>query len=300
MLQFMLHAPTRLLYRGRMADRITLAEMVEARRDALTEADRRLVEVLLADRAAGSFLPAHKVARQAGVHASTAGRLARKLGFATYRDMRSSMQDTVVAELDASVRVRRRLSRVNGSSLLGSVVEGEIRALNALTRQISDAQVVEAASLLREAGRILVMGEGHASSLADVFVRRLVRSGYRAAVVAHADWQAADQLLGLDAGDVVVAFVFRHESPGVDKVVTYARSLGAGTLLVTDRHAGVPACDVALVAERGEKGEFQLLTVPMAICNTLILELSRSDRGRSLKTLSKVETLQRMFRGRAG
>ncbi len=295
-----MHGARAVLYRAAMADRITLADMVAARRDELTDADRRLVDILLADRAAGSFLPAHKVAHQAGVHASTAGRLARKLGFATYRDMRGALQDSVVAELDASVRVRRRLSRVKGSSLLGSVVEGEIRALNALAGQISDEDIVTAAGLLREAGRILVVGEGHASSLADIFVRRLVRSGYRAAVVAHADWQAADQLLGLAAGDVVVALIFRHESPPVDKVVAYARSVGAGTLLITDRHAGVPACDVALVAERGEKGEFHSLTVPMAVCNTLILELSRSDRGRSLKTLAKVETLQRMFRARAG
>jgi DNA-binding MurR/RpiR family transcriptional regulator len=283
-----------------MADRVTLSEMIAARRDELTNADRLLVDILLADRAAGSFLPAHKVARQAGVHASTAGRLARKLGFATYREMRSALQDTVVAELDASVRVRRRLRRVQGHSLLGSVVEGEIRALNALAAQISDADIVAAAALLREAGRILVVGEGHASSLADIFVRRLVRSGYRAAVVAHADWQAADQLLGLDRGDVAVAMVFRHESPAVDRIVNYARSLGARTLLLTDRQSGVPACDLALVAERGEKGEFHSLTVPMAVCNTLILELSRSDRGRSLKTLAKVETLQRMFRNRPG
>lgn len=279
---------------------MNLTEMVAARQDELTESDRRLIEVLLADRAAGSFLPAHKVAGQAGVHASTAGRLARKLGFASYREMRGALQDTVVADLDASIRVQRRLDRVRGDSLLGSVVDGEIRALSALTAQISDAEIVAGAALLREAGRILVVGEGHASSLADLFVRRLVRSGYRAAAVAHADWQAADQLLGLAAGDVVVALVFRHESPAVARLVAYAQGVGAGTLLITDRRTGVPACDVQLVAARGEQGEFHSLTVPMAICNTLILELSRTDQGRSLKTLAKVETLQRLFRGRPG
>jgi DNA-binding MurR/RpiR family transcriptional regulator len=279
---------------------MSLTEIIAARRDELTEADRRLIEVLLADRAAGSFLPAHRVAGQAGVHASTAGRLARKLGFTSYREMRGALQDAVVADLDASVRVRRRLSRVSGSSLLGSVVDGEIRALSALATQISDSDIAEAAGLLRDAGRILVFGEGHASSLADLFVRRLVRSGYRAAVVAHADWQAADQLLGLTAGDVVVALVFRHESPAAVRIISHAQNVGAGTLLITDRRTGMPDCNMQLVADRGERGEFHSLTVPMAICNTLILELSRTDRGRSLKTLSQVEALQRMFRGKPG
>lgn len=283
-----------------MKERMSLTEIVAARRDDLTEADRRLIEVLLADRTTGSFLPAHRVAEQAGVHASTAGRLARKLGYTSYREMRGALQDAVVADLDASVRVRRRLSRVSGTSLLGSVVDGEIRALSALAGQISDADIVAAAGLLRDAGRILVVGEGHASSLADLFVRRLVRSGYRASVVAHADWQAADQLLGLAAGDVVVALVFRHESPAAARIVAYAQDIGAGTLLVTDRRTGMPACDAQLVADRGEQGEFHSLTVPMAICNTLILELSRTDDGRSLKTLAQVDTLQRMFRGKPG
>jgi DNA-binding MurR/RpiR family transcriptional regulator len=283
-----------------MGDTMNLTEIIAARRDELTESDRRLVEVLLANRTAGSFLPSHKVAEQAGVHASTAGRLARKLGFASYREMRGALQDTVVADLDASVRVQRRLDRVRGDSLLGSVVEGEIRALGNLVNQITDAEIVAAAAMIRQAGRILVVGEGHASSLADMFVRRLVRSGYRAAVVAHADWQAADQLLGLAAGDVVVAMIFRHESPGAARLVSCAREIGAATLLITDRRTGVPLCDRQLVAARGEQGEFHSLTVPMAICNTLILELSRTDQGRSLKTLAKVETLQRLFRGKPG
>jgi DNA-binding MurR/RpiR family transcriptional regulator len=279
---------------------MSLTEIIAARRDELTEADRRLIEVLLADRTAGSFLPAHRVAGQAGVHASTAGRLARKLGFSSYREMRGALQDAVVADLDASVRVRRRLSRVSGSSLLGSVIDGEIRALSTLATQIADSDIVKAAGLLRDAGRILVFGEGHASSLADLFVRRLVRSGYRASVIAHADWQAADQLLGLTAGDVIVALVFRHDSPAATRIMSHAQGVGAGTLVITDRRTGMPDCNVRLVADRGERGEFHSLTVPMAICNTLILELSRTDHGRSLKTLAQVEALQRMFRGKPG
>ncbi|MBX3536944.1 MAG: MurR/RpiR family transcriptional regulator [Chelatococcus sp.] len=277
---------------------MSLAEIIAAQQDKLSDADRRLVDVLLADKAAGSFLPAHLVASKAGVHASTAGRLARKLGFSSYRDMRGALQDTILADLDASVRVRRRLKRAEGHSLLGSVIEGEISALAALPSQVSDADIVHAARLLRDANTILAFGEGHASSLAEIFVRRLVRSGYGARHVGHADWQAADALLSLTAQDIVVVFVFRHASPGASRVVSYARTIGATTLLVTDRHAGMPVCDTQLVAARGNEGEFHSLSVPMAICNTLILELSRTDHGRSLAKLAKVDTLQRMFRER--
>lgn len=264
----------------------------------LTDADRRLSDVLFADRTSVSFLPAHAVAERAGVHPSTAGRLARKLGFSDYRDMRASIQDAVIADRDASLRVQRRVSRATGSSLLASVVDGDIRALARLPEQVSEEAITSAAELLRDAGRILVFGEGHAASLADLFVRRLVRSGYRATVLRHADWQAADQLLGLGEADVLFAFVFRHDSPGALRVLNYAREAGARTMLVTDHRTPLPPCDLALVADRGDPGEFHSLAVPMALCNTLILELSRIDGGRSHGTLAKVDELQRLFRTR--
>lgn len=273
-------------------------ERIAACKAELTDADRRLADVLFADRTSGSFLPAHAVAQRAGVHPSTAGRLARKLGFVDYRDMRASIQDAVVADRDASTRVQKRVSRATGSSLLGSVVDGDIRALTRLPEQISEAEISEAAQLLRDAGRILAFGEGHAASLAELFARRLVRSGYRAAVLSHADWQAADQLLGLGAADAVFAFVFRHDSPGASRVLSYAREAGARTVLMTDRRTALSPCDLALVADRGDPGEFHSLAVPMALCNTLILELSRIDGGRSHGTLSKVDELQRLFRTR--
>lgn len=273
-------------------------ERIAACKGVLTDADRRLADVLFADRTSGSFLPAHAVAERAGVHPSTAGRLARKLGFTDYRDMRASIQDAVVADRDASIRVQKRVSRATGRSLLGSVVDGDIRALARLPDQVSEADITAAAQLLRDAGRIVAFGEGHAASLADLFVRRLMRSGYRAVALSHADWQAADQLLGLGEADAVFALVFRHDSPGASHVLSYAREVGARTLLVTDRRAGVPACDLALVADRGDPGEFHSLAVPMALCNTLILELSRIDGGRSHGTLSKVDELQRRFRTR--
>ena len=45
-------------------------------------------------------------------------------------------------------------------------------------------------------------------------------------------------------------------------------------------------------ASRGGAGESQSLTVPMAVCNTLILELSRIDGGHSLGALDRLLDLR--------
>lgn len=265
-------------------------DLVAEKHDTLTGSDRKLVDVLLADTTVGSFMPAHKIAERAGVHPSTAGRLARKLGFDSYRAMREAM----VFELDASARVRNRIDSASGGTLLESLVAGEIAALSRLAEQVSQKDIATATDWLRRARRIIVIGESHAGSLAELFARRLKRSGYHATGLSHADWQAADELISLTDKDLVFGMIFRHDSPGVIRALQHARDAGAGSVLLTDLTLPTSA-KLTMTARRGEPGQFQSLTVPMAICNTLILELSRVDHGRSLEALGKLESLRLSF-----
>jgi DNA-binding MurR/RpiR family transcriptional regulator len=271
-----------------------LQELIAERRDELTASDRRLIDVLLVDKTEGSFLPAHEIAERAGVHPSTAGRLARKLGFESYRAMREELRNAVLSDLDASKRVRKRLDRAVGQTMLQSVIDGEIRALTALATQVDQLTIELTTKWLGEARRIVVMGESHASSLAEVFVRRLKRSGYRAVALSHMDWEAADELISLTSEDLLFGMVFRHESNGIERAFGIASKIGAKTVLLTDR-ATSPHAGITMTARRGEAGEFHSLTVPMAICNTLILELSQADKGHSLTALGKLEHLRRTF-----
>ncbi len=265
-------------------------DLVAEKNETLTASDLKLVNVLLTDPTIGSFMPAQKVAARAGVHPSTASRLAQKLGFKSYRAMRESLE----FEQDAAARVRKRVDSAAGRSLLESVVAGEMMALSRLMTQVSQEQITEATHCLRRAARIVVIGESHAGSLAELFARRLVRSGYHAIGLAHADWQAADALIGLTQKDLVFGMIFRHDSAGVMRALALAQDAGASTVLLTDRNLASEAT-VTITARRGEPGEFHSLTVPMAICNTLVLELSRVDRGRSMTALAKLENLRLSF-----
>ncbi len=124
-------------------------DLIAERSDELTTSDRRLIDVLLVDRTEGSFLPAHEIAERAGVHPSTAGRLARKLGFESYRAMRDELRNAVLSDLDASRRVRKRVDRAAGHTLLQSVIEGEIRALSALASQVDQAAIDRTTAVAR-------------------------------------------------------------------------------------------------------------------------------------------------------
>ena len=128
-----------------------LKELIAEHGDDLTTSDRRLLDVLLVDRTEGSFLPAREIAQRAGVHASTAGRLARKVCLVLnpivpcakncgMRCCRISMPPA---------RVRKRLDRATGQTVLQSVIEGEVRALSTLASQVDQSTIDSAIAMLR-------------------------------------------------------------------------------------------------------------------------------------------------------
>ena len=65
---------------------------VETFSGRLTDSDRTLVSIILSDPSQVVFYSAHELANQAGVHASTVVRLARKLGFDGFPGMRKALQ----------------------------------------------------------------------------------------------------------------------------------------------------------------------------------------------------------------
>jgi DNA-binding MurR/RpiR family transcriptional regulator len=279
---------------------VSLKDIVESFDGKLTDSDRRLIGVLLADPVECSYLAAQEVAQRAGVHESTAGRLALKLGFKNYRSLRGGLRKTRLAEGETSAgRIRQRLDKVAERSILEVLVESEIRALTEMPAQIDPQQMTKAALALRDAGHVYLFGQGHAASLMDLFDRRLTRSGYRVTTVNHIDWEAADRLAALTAGDVLVTCAFRRPVDRLDRLFKHARSRRAVTILIGDMSGLMmrPRPDISLCASRGTEGESQSLTVPMAICNALVLELSRLDEGRSLAALDDLAALTAQLRG---
>lgn len=276
---------------------MSLKDIVEQYDGSLTPADRQLAEVLLTDPQESSYLSAKAIATKAGVHQSAASRLAQKLGFGSYRDLRSALRRDVISGANSAERIRRRLDHFGEKSVLQALVESEIRALSAAVAQVDQEQMERAAECLRDAGHIVLFGQGHAASLVDLFKRRLTRSGYQVRALCHGDWEAPDVLLSLDAGDALVAFALRPPFDRLDRVLTHASAVGATSVMISDI-AGLmlrPRADIVIAASRGEEGESQSLTVPMAVCNALILELSRCDDGHSIRHLEKLDSLRHLF-----
>ncbi len=276
---------------------MTLQEIVEQYDGQLTRADRKVVEELLANPREGAFLSLPELATRAEVHPTSAVRLAKKLGYSGYPELRSQLQSELLDVPPPAERVRERLEHMSHGTILSALVDSEIAALQQLPFLITQGDIENVAQAIIKARRIFVFGRSHAAALMYLFTLRLKRSGYDAKSVRRYGRELADDLTDLSARDLVLGFSFTRPPEDLQEALHYARTAGARTAVISDYSGATlrPRPDLLLAASRGARGESQSLTVPMAICNTLILEISRLDRGRSLKSLEKLETLKKRF-----
>ena len=97
-----------------------LRHVVENFEGHLTKSDKRLVEALLSDLGASAFLSSVQLADRVGVHPSTVVRLAKKLGFSGFPDLRAKIRQEAVNHTSAK-RVKKRLQKMGADSILQSL-----------------------------------------------------------------------------------------------------------------------------------------------------------------------------------
>lgn len=270
---------------------LSLKTTVETYRGTLTASEKRLVHALLSDPTEAALLSAAELSARAEVHQATAVRLAQKLGYRGYPELRAQLQSDLLKG-EPAARLQRRLERSEGG-VLEALISSEIAALQALTSYVSQAQLDEAARLLIGARRVFLFAQGHATSLAELLSRRLRRSGFEVGVLSPFGRDLAEGVLALGEGDALLAFAFHREPKGLGALLAHAQGVGARTVLVSDLLGTTlrPAPDVLLAAPRGAEQEFTTLSVPMALVNALVLTVAQLDDGRSVRSLERLAGL---------
>ena len=266
---------------------MNLQKIVEQCQDTLTPAEKQLVRILFSNPAKGAFLSATRLARDAGVHPATVVRLAKKLGFEGYPELRNALQEEIIQLSEPAERIKRRLARAKSQQILSNLIDSEISTLHELPNHIKQNDIDQAARVLIKAQHIYIFAQGNATALAMLMDRRIRRSGLNTILLTGQGRDLAERLLTINQHDVLLAFAFHTRPPGLALALKRSAATGATSLLISDSLSLLPSQHptLLLAAPRGEESEFLTLTVPMAICNALILTMAQLDKGHSLQVL---------------
>jgi DNA-binding MurR/RpiR family transcriptional regulator len=217
-------------------------ERIQAHYDELTPSFRKLADFILQEQLAAAFMTATEMARRMDVDAATVVRFSQTLGYSGFRELIKEVQRVVQAELTASYSPT--LEAADDLGLFRSLLENERHNL-----ALAQARLTEQANTvfpaLLNARRIWVMGQGCGARLAALCAYSLREIGLPAVSIMPDPLEAAANIKDAGAEDLVIGFSVTGMDLGVADAVSFARDLGAKTLVFS----ASPVTAAALAAE---------------------------------------------------
>jgi DNA-binding MurR/RpiR family transcriptional regulator len=260
----------------------------------MTATDQKMVAALLDRREELVFLSGPQLAERIDVHGAAPTRLAQKLGYKGFPELRSVLQEDMLNAQDAARRMQRSVKSAEEGNYLSDLIASEVTALQNLDDLISQSAVDEAADAIFAANKVFVFAQGHALPLAQFLTRRLDRFGMTTVTLTGRGHDVAERLVGISKDDAVVSMAFRKQPSTYAPTMQHVRSIGAASILVSDL-AGLimtPEPDMVLAAPRGRSGsEFQTPTVPFVIVSAILLTMAARHEVETIGALEKLSTL---------
>lgn len=258
----------------------------------LTNSDRKIVDTLMADMREAVFLPASDVASRAKVHESTVVRLAQKLGFAGYSELR----DMLRADLQQLDGAKSHLMNLTSESThdLPALVLSEAQALMRLPDHLSQDELDRAAQMFLAARHVYIYGNPHAAPVSTYLERRLRVLGIRTVPLFTGGQDLAERFASIGPDDLLFITALQRLPESSNEILAMASSVGARAIVLTDMHGLVidPAAAVVLLAPRGENSEFRTQVVPQLVCYALQLAIYHLDPERCKAALAAVDQLR--------
>ena len=267
----------------------------------LTDADQELIHIILGEPSEAVYLSSAELASKAAVHASTVVRLARKLGFDGFPDMRQKLRQDVEFKKNSSDKIRQRIDLIEKGSNLSDLIESEIAAIAAISNTVSQNQIDEVVNKIYKAKSIFIVGRGSAAPLMTHFERRLRRSGIQCRVALNLQRRdLAEQLIGIQKGDAIVVFGFQSINSlpsGYSSLIESAKSIGAHSIAIGDSTilTARPKPDIVLSVSRPKEGVMQLRSGPMLICEALAMTLLHKKSKKAVRGVESLEHLRAHF-----
>jgi DNA-binding MurR/RpiR family transcriptional regulator len=278
-----------------------IGELVRQRQSELSPAERKLARVLLASYPIAGLESVARFAERAGVSPPTVTRFITKLGFRGYPEFQETLRQEVQARLSSPLaRYQDENAEARPGSAVSEALEVSRRNLLATLELVSPHDVDELVELLGDVRRqVLVLGGRLSGPLARYLASQLhlLRPGI--GVVDSERTAAAQQLIDLRKGDVLVVFDYRRYQADTIESVRLVTSQGVHVVLFTDPWLS-PASAFArqvLVTSVETTGPFDSLVGATAVLEAVVAAVLRrlgtraEIRMRSLERLRASEVL---------
>ena len=240
------------------------------------------------------LLPIRGVASKLGTDPATILRIARGMGFGSYRDFKVYLHDLSI--VSATSLEGMQAATGADSSILShgrKALEQDVRNLHALRNTLDLKRLAMLAKRIHRARRILVLGGDLAISLVDFLEYRLTLLGFPV-IAATTPGSTANTTRNCGKRDLVIAISFRRGLRQTVEGLRQAHSNGAYCIGITDTFVSPIArfADEVFLTPV-EAYLSNSYTVPMSFLNVFLTVCAHQYRSRTLRVLKKADQEQR-------
>lgn len=258
----------------------------------LSASEERVMNVLMAGDMSG--IPAAEVADRAKTHESTVVRLAKKLGYRGYPELRADLRrDEEEGPTSATIM------RGESGHDLSAFISDEIRALKRLPHFVPQEDLEAAAKTLHVSRTVYLFSNNDELPTLELLARRLRRLGLTTVMLAPTPKDLAERFVSFDESSTLIALALREVPRQLATLVSEASRRGGRSIVLSDvpGYRFRPSPDHLIAARRGDDTEYRTQLVPMALAYALQLAIFHLDPDRYQAARDSIDDLTRLLGG---
>jgi DNA-binding MurR/RpiR family transcriptional regulator len=274
-----------------------LHEAIQRWREALTATERRIASHLLEAPRSVALMSIQELASSLGTGPASIVRLAKKLGYEGYSDLKRDLKQELREGGSPLERFKLALESPgsNNGSSLHAIARQEIENLTTTLELVDATSLASAVAIVSRASLVCTAGVGISSHLASMAAFVLQRIGLRAFPVQQTGLDLSEQLVSIRKGAVLLAFSFPPYSSQTIDAAAFAKAQGAAVLGITNSKLSplVKHCDLVLVAKTDSNVPSNSLSAPLMLIHGIAAAVASSRRRSSSKAIERTISLRK-------
>lgn len=268
--------------------------LIKDRMHTMSKGQKKIAGFILESCDKAAFLTASRLGEETGVSESTVVRFSMELGYSGFPEMQKELRELVLNKLTSVQRMESANDRLGDKDVVSLVMQQDAAILQSSLENIDRNTFNRVVDAVLNARRIYILGV-RSSATIGYFLNYYFNYMFDNVKMVSAPSlsEVFEQLVRVEAEDVVIAISYPRYSRSTVRATRYCKSVGATVVAFTDsvRSPIAEYADMLLPTQVSMFSLVDSLVAPLSLANALLVAVSRKKEAQISGTFNMLETI---------
>lgn len=273
-----------------------LEKIIDIHYSKLSRMQRRIADFLLNSSDIPLDMTGKHLSKMLNISESTVVRFAQTIGLTGYPELVLLINEYIKSTRTSIERLslNNEERKVDGNLI---AIDEEIAALRKVREHITNEEINNVSNELNNANRIFILGCRTSHYLASYFNFYLSLIKKNVFLLGEKETTIIEELVDIEENDIVFTISFPRYTRALNDIFKYVSSKGAKLILLTDSENNplVKFSDINLIVQNNILFFVDSLVVPMAVINSIIIDLSLKNKQKTINSLTNMELIWKTY-----